>query len=72
MQISADTLLVNGETKPFDASLVAILDSLGVDVLQSRGVAVAINDAVVRKKDWETHTLTPGDRIEVITARQGG
>ncbi|WP_184988564.1 sulfur carrier protein ThiS [Sphaerisporangium rubeum] len=36
------------------------------------GVAVALNDEVVRRGDWETTTLGADDRVEVLTAVQGG
>ncbi|MFN3597938.1 MAG: sulfur carrier protein ThiS [Rubricoccaceae bacterium] len=36
------------------------------------GVAVAIGDRVVRRSDWPATVLADGDRVEVITAAQGG
>ncbi|MQA82456.1 MAG: sulfur carrier protein ThiS [Streptosporangiales bacterium] len=41
-------------------------------VSDPRGVAVALNGAVVRAADWPTTVLSEHDRIEVVTARQGG
>ena len=70
--ISQSTLLVNGDARSFDASLSQILCDFGIDVSQSRGVAVAVNDEVIRKKEWITFELKPNDRIEIVTARQGG
>ena len=66
------TLSVNGDVCAFDASLANVLDKFGVDVAAARGVAVAVNDDIVRKKDWTTHILNPDDRVEIVTARQGG
>ncbi|MDE6276891.1 MAG: sulfur carrier protein ThiS [Muribaculaceae bacterium] len=42
--------------------------------IQSRkdGVAVAVNDKVVRKVDWDSTFLADGDHITVITAVCGG
>ena len=37
-----------------------------------RGRAVAVNGAVVRAADWSTTTLRDDDRVEVVTAHQGG
>jgi sulfur carrier protein len=37
-----------------------------------RGVAVALNGTVVRRADWPTTGLSDGDRVEVLTAKQGG
>jgi sulfur carrier protein len=36
------------------------------------GCAVAVNDAVVPRSDWSRRLVEPGDRIEVLTAVQGG
>lgn len=36
------------------------------------GVAVAVNDEVVRRGAWQSTTLTEHDRVEVLTAVQGG
>ncbi|GAA4517109.1 MULTISPECIES: sulfur carrier protein ThiS [Nonomuraea] len=36
------------------------------------GVAVAVNDEVVTRSAWETTALRDSDRVEVLTAVQGG
>ncbi|GAA3149462.1 sulfur carrier protein ThiS [Planomonospora alba] len=36
------------------------------------GVAVAVNDEVVPRGAWETTALAETDRVEVLTAVQGG
>nr|WP_246404712.1 sulfur carrier protein ThiS [Nocardiopsis algeriensis] len=36
------------------------------------GIAVAVNDEVVRRAAWAGTVLEAGDRVEVITAVQGG
>lgn len=38
----------------------------------ARGVAVAVNGEVVPRRSWPTTTLRAGDRVEVLTATQGG
>ena len=37
-----------------------------------QGVAVAVDDAVVPRGSWATTVVAPGDRIEIVTAVQGG
>jgi sulfur carrier protein len=37
-----------------------------------RGVAVAVNDAVVPQTGWHNRELADGDNIEIIRAVQGG
>ncbi|MCC5578266.1 MULTISPECIES: sulfur carrier protein ThiS [Microtetraspora] len=36
------------------------------------GVAVAVNDVVVSRGSWESTALAENDRVEVLTAVQGG
>jgi sulfur carrier protein len=36
------------------------------------GIAVARNGEVIRRTDWAATTLEDGDRVEIVTARQGG
>ncbi len=50
----------------------ALLQHLDIDPQHTRGVAVAVNDEVVRREAWQDVALQADDRIEVITARQGG
>ncbi len=39
---------------------------------QHRGIAVALNGAVVPRAGWDATALRDGDRLEVLTAAQGG
>lgn len=64
---------LNGETRSLDAEILdveALLRDLQIE--QRRGVAIAINDRVIPKSTWETHTVQDGDRVEIIRATQGG
>jgi sulfur carrier protein len=36
------------------------------------GIAVAVNGEVVPRGSWPDTRLTDGDRVEVVTAMQGG
>jgi len=38
----------------------------------ARGVAVAVNDEVIPRGEWERSRLTDDDRIEILTAIGGG
>jgi sulfur carrier protein len=37
-----------------------------------RGIAVALNGTVVVRAEWPRTGLVDGDRVEVLTATQGG
>jgi len=53
-----------------NSTLSGALHSYGL--IQTKGVAVAVNDKVVPKSIWETFQLNPNDQITIITAAQGG
>jgi sulfur carrier protein len=38
----------------------------------SKGIAIAINKAVVPKSKWPVHIILPEDKITLIKATQGG
>jgi sulfur carrier protein len=63
---------VNGENEPLVvATLAALLEEKAVDTGQ-RGIAVAINGAIVPRAAWLQTRLRPGDSVEIVRARQGG
>jgi sulfur carrier protein len=63
---------INGQDEPLVAvTLAALLAEKTVDVAQ-RGIAVAINGAVVPRAAWSQTPLKPGDNVEIVRARQGG
>lgn len=65
-------LRVNGATETLDVATVAdLLDAKGVEPAR-KGIAVALNGAVVPRARWGEQTLSSGDTIEIIQARQGG
>jgi sulfur carrier protein len=71
-EIMTATIRVNGESEPLAAATIAaLLEEKAVDVDQ-RGIAVALNGAVVPRASWAATALKPGDRIEIVRARQGG
>ena len=54
------------------ATLSDVLQTRDIDESTSRGVAVALNDKIVRRSEWKRTRLESGVRIEIVTARQGG
>lgn len=63
-------LQINGE--PREVASATIAELLTELRLPERGIAVAVNSAVIRRHDHASHALQPGDRIEIIRAVQGG
>jgi sulfur carrier protein len=64
-------VVVNGvrRTVAADATVHDIVDAVTAN---ATGCAVAVNDTVVPRTAWSTRMLEPGDRVEVLTAVQGG
>ena len=65
-------LTVNGRDHLADAddlSVAALVERL---TEARRGVAVAVNGTVVPRSTWDAVPLADGDRVEVLTAAQGG
>jgi sulfur carrier protein len=72
--MSASTIHINGRPSnlPSSGKLTDVLREEGIDPDQSRGVAVAVNERIVRRSDWPERNLESGDAVEIVTARQGG
>lgn len=62
---------VNGERREIapGTALDALVRSL---TAAPRGVAAALNETVVPRGQWSATALSEGDRVEVLTAVQGG
>jgi sulfur carrier protein len=67
-------VLVNGEARELpDALTIAELVAVEApDLPDGRGVAVAVDAAVVPRSEWAATTLEAGQTIEVLAAMQGG
>ncbi|CAM5583902.1 sulfur carrier protein ThiS [Streptomyces atroolivaceus] len=67
----AVTVSVNGEDRsvPVGTALDTLVAAL---TTAPGGVAAAVNEAVVPRGRWAATTLADGDRVEVLTAVQGG
>ncbi len=66
------SIRVNGQDEPLAvATLAGLLEEKAVDTGQ-RGIAVALNGAIVPRAAWPQTPLRPGDSIEIVRARQGG
>ncbi|MCS3667070.1 sulfur carrier protein [Salinibacter ruber] len=65
----------DGRTVPEDYPLTELLRHLEIDPDnedEAAGVAVALNESVVRRQDWEDVRLAEEDSIEIIQAQPGG
>jgi len=62
---------VNSKDHQFQSSnsLEVILKALDISV---NGIAVAVNQDIISKSDWNLKTLNEGDEVLIIKATQGG
>ncbi|WP_327356715.1 sulfur carrier protein ThiS [Streptomyces sp. NBC_01304] len=68
---AAATVSVNGEPRALTegCTLDALVTTL---TAAAAGVAAAVNETVVPRGAWSRTTLRDGDRVEILTAVQGG
>ena len=66
-------ITVNGKPHRLEGpvNLRQILEGLSLPSLES-GVAVAVNGELVRRDDWEGRVVQAEDRLEIVSATQGG
>lgn len=67
-------LKINGESKEIETHEIFLVDLLNKLEISSdtKGIAVAVNETMIRRPEWNNFILTEGDAIEIVTARQGG
>ena len=64
-------IVVNGEpTQLEQATLAELVAQRGSPA--ARGIAVALNDAVVPRRAWPATRLKAGDRVEIVKVMVGG
>jgi sulfur carrier protein len=64
-------VLVNGEPDEV-AEGTTVADLVDRHRDSPRGVAVARNEEVVPRSRWDATVVAEGDRLEILTAAQGG
>jgi sulfur carrier protein len=60
--------------KPIQIQTGTVLQTLltQVGIVEPKGIAVAINNVIIPKKNWTSQPLNNNDKITIITASQGG
>jgi len=53
-----------------DSGLLQLLKD--IKLIDQQGVAIAVNDQVITKSNWEQFQLKENDKITIIKATQGG
>ncbi len=65
------TIILNGENKQIDNNITIeqLLQSLG---LTNKRLAVEINQQIVPRSNFSSHTLNEHDKVEIVQAIGGG
>jgi sulfur carrier protein len=65
-------IYLNGDPRErAGATIVELLADLGVEP-GARGVAVAVEGEVVPRAEWPRRRVNEGERVEALSAMQGG
>ena len=65
-------IVLNGEPRERDgATIVELLADLGFET-SARGVAVAVDGEVIPRAEWGERRVNEGERVEALSAMQGG
>ncbi len=65
-------IYLNGEPREREgATIRELLADLGVEH-RARGVAVAVDGEVVPRAEWRERRVNEGERVEALSAMQGG
>ena len=66
-------LKINNQIKQFEAESLSVQDLLDLEIPNKQnGIAVAINNSVIPKINWNSHAIQQADEILIISATQGG
>lgn len=65
-------IIVNGKIVSLDSgnSLMELLRNMEIERLE--GLALAVNQNIVPKVNWDTHELRDNDQVLLIEAAKGG
>jgi sulfur carrier protein len=68
-------IILNGVDTDVEGATVAALweaEQAARELTSSKGYAIAVNGALVRKADWPTTAIKTHDKIEIVRAISGG
>ena len=66
-------VFINGNSKELkDGITLQQLITEDPNLEDRDGIAIAVNNDVVSRSEWESLRISEGDRIEIIQAVQGG
>ena len=65
-------IIINDQKHTVDASN-SIDDILQkINITETKGLAIAVNNSIVPRRDWSQYSLKENDKVVLIRATQGG
>lgn len=64
-------LIINEEVHR-NVKAKTLAELVGEFALQTAGTAIAVNQRVIARKDWQTYQLQENDEVFIIRATHGG
>jgi sulfur carrier protein len=66
-------ITINNQLRSIAADSVTVQHILDMEVpKRQKGIAVAVNNVIVPKAEWESYPVLSQDKIVIIKATQGG
>ena len=64
-------LIINGKnTFVLSKTLSKVLNE--INIIKSQNMAVAVNEEVIEKINWENYKIKSGDMVEIVQPLKGG
>ena len=65
---------VNNQEQNLDSNhnIESLLNLLEINLDQQKGLAIAVNQEILNKADWNQYKIKEGDKLILIRATQGG
>ncbi|MCX7944269.1 MAG: sulfur carrier protein ThiS [Deltaproteobacteria bacterium] len=65
-------IVLNGREFVFESGVLNIIELLNKLGIKPEGIAVCVNEEIVKKKDYFDYFLEEGDKVDIITMVGGG
>jgi len=65
-------IFINDEINTKIKTPISITDLVNILGLQSKTIAVAVNEKVIQKSDWHKNKITNNDKVDIVRAVGGG
>lgn len=67
-------LIINGKEKilELDKKFISIRELLYQLNIEYKNIAIAVNESIIHKEQWDEPIIKEGDQIEIVQAVQGG